>query len=67
MANAFHNKRETPSREHSEASIKHKGGGNKSLPPASDVGFPSVPGKTQSKSRSGGIKKLKQSMKEEGI
>ena len=50
-------------RSHSGSNIAHKGGAAKSLPPASDVGFPSVPGPTQRRSRSGGVKKLKQARK----
>jgi hypothetical protein len=68
VANPNHNKRETPKRDGgAKASLAHKGRPPKTDAPSKDVGFPGVPGQTQPRNRSAGVKKLRQSMKEEGI
>jgi len=69
MANPKHN-RQTANQS------RQKGGGHPPVPrgekaskadPMRTAAWPGVPGKTQSKSRSSGIRKLRQSPREEGL
>ena len=62
MANKYNN----PLRSRTGASADQSGGTSKPFK-ESTAAWPSVPGKTQPKDRSGGTKKVKQSVKSEGI
>lgn len=68
MPNPNHNKREAPKRSHPPSNIKHPGRAvSLEVGPIKDVGFPGVPGKTQPRDRSNGIRKVKTRMRQEGL